>query len=104
DPLAFAKGFWHDRQPRKWQESILSYLTERLSNPVTRHQPIRIAVASGHGIGKSAFMGMVTTWAMSCQAYCRGTITAGSGRQLETKTRPEIGKWVRASLAADWFD
>ena len=104
DPLAFANGFWPERAPRQWQANILAYLTERLTNPATRHDHIQIAVSSGHGIGKSAFMGVITTWAMSCHAHCRGTITAGSGKQLETKTRPEIGKWIRASLAESWFD
>jgi hypothetical protein len=28
DPLGFAKGFWPDRTLRKWQEEILSHITE----------------------------------------------------------------------------
>lgn len=39
--------------PRKWQRTILRYIGEQLRDPTTRHQPIQIGVASGHGIGKA---------------------------------------------------
>jgi hypothetical protein len=104
DPLGFAKGFWPDRQLRAWQHEILSYLTERLSNPSTRHKLIRIAVASGNGIGKSALIGMILTWAMSTCAGCRCKVTAGKGEQLDTKTVPEVTSWFKGSLAGHWFD
>lgn len=39
--------------PRNWQADILGELTRRLKDPKTKHQPILIAVASGHGIGKA---------------------------------------------------
>jgi hypothetical protein len=104
DPLAFANGFWLDTQPRKWQGEIMAYLRDWLSNEETRTKVARIAVSSGHVIGKSAFMGMLTTWAMSTCALCKVLVTAGTGMQLSTKTVPEITKWVKNSLAAEWFD
>jgi len=42
-----------------------------LSNPETRFQPLMISVASGHGIGKSAEMGMILNWAMSTCEDCK---------------------------------
>jgi len=104
DPAAFARGFWPHTQPRKWQAEVLAYITEYLNNPATRFQPCKIAVSSGHGIGKSAFMGMITAWAQATKSGAKALITAGTGQQLSTKTVPEISKWVKSSLAADWFD
>jgi len=104
DPLAFAKGFWPENQPRKWQAEVLTAMTEHLSNPDTRFTPLRVSVSSGHGIGKSAFMGMAVSWALSTCAGAKGIITAGTGTQLATKTVPEITKWVKSSFAAPWFD
>jgi len=37
---------------RSWQDEMLHQIEEHLQNPLTRHMPLRIARASGHGIGK----------------------------------------------------
>jgi hypothetical protein len=64
---------------------------------------LRIAVASGHGIGKSALVGMMLTWAMSTCPETRIVVTANTEGQLRTKTWPEIAKWVRLASNADWW-
>lgn len=89
--------------PRAWQLDVLGIIGEHLSNPATRFTPLRIAVASGHGIGKSALVGMVTDWAMSTCAETRAVVTANTENQLRTKTWPEIGKWTRMLVNADWW-
>ncbi len=104
DPLAFTRGFWPETEPRKWQAEILGYMRDWLSNPETQFQPCRVAVASGHDVGKSALIAMIEHWAMSTCAGCKIVTTAGTGTQLATKTIPEASKWFRASLGADWFD
>ena len=111
DPVAFARAFWPwetDRLPstgpRPWQQEILDYIGNWLRTEETRHQPCKVAVSSGHGIGKSAFMGMLMNWAMSTAAGCRVVATAGTGMQLATKTVPEVSRWFRSSLGAHWFD
>lgn len=111
DPVGYSKAFWPwetdklpSPGPRVWQEEILGYIGKWLEDPATRHQPCRVAVSSGHGIGKSAFMGMLMNWAMSTSAGCRIVATAGTGMQLATKTVPEVSRWFRSSLASDWFD
>ena len=38
---------------REWQIDLLRVIGQHLSNPETRYVPLLIAVASGHGIGKS---------------------------------------------------
>lgn len=90
--------------PRDWQDDINTIIEQHLADPETRYQPLQISVASGHGIGKSAEMGMLSNWAMSCFADAKIVTTANTEGQLRTKTAPEIGKWFRMSLTAHWFD
>lgn len=90
--------------PRGWQSDVNRVIADHLADPETRFQPLRIAVASGHGIGKSAQMGMISNWAMSCHPKCRIIVTANTENQLRTKTSPEIGKWFNSSITAKWFD
>lgn len=66
--------------------------------------PIQIARSSGHGIGKSAAVGMLTQWLMSCWPDTRGLFTATTGAQLRTRTWPEIHKWNSRSLTGHWFE
>ncbi|RCL00930.1 MAG: hypothetical protein JSC189_001023 [Candidatus Tokpelaia sp. JSC189] len=89
---------------RGWQREICSVIGEHLKDEETRYQPLRIAVASGHGIGKSALMGIVSNWAMSCFGGARVLMTANTENQLRTKTSPEVGKWFSLSLTSHWFD
>lgn len=112
DPLDWAKRAWHWGHgelagysgPREWQADILQAIRDHLADPETRYDPIQIAVASGHGIGKSALMGMLSNWAMSCWVDAMIVTTANTDGQLRTKTAPEIGKWFRTSLTRDMFD
>ena len=90
--------------PRAWQSEAFSEIRDHLSNPDTRFMPLMIARASGHGIGKSAFIGMVTNWALSTCDDCKVVVTANTDTQLRTKTSPEIGKWARLAITSYWFD
>ncbi len=112
DPLAWSAFAWdwgHGELqdydgPREWQADIFKLIRDHLQNPETRFDPLQIAVASGHGIGKSASMGMLSNWAMSCWADAKIVTTANTDGQLRTKTAPEIGKWFRMSITGHWFD
>lgn len=112
DPLGFAYYCWPwgtgelsgFKGPRVWQANLMNDLGSHLRNPKTRHQPFRGAVASGHGIGKSAEVSMLIHWGMSTCEDCRVVVTANTEGQLRTKTWPELRKWHRMALNADWFD
>lgn len=111
DPLLWAETAWdwghgrlQDRDIRAWQADILDVIAQHLSNPETRYDPLKISVASGHGIGKSAAMGMISNWGMSCHPGCRIVVTANTEGQLRTKTSPEIAKWFSTSISAPAFD
>lgn len=90
--------------PRKWQEEILTSIRDHLSSPDTRFKPYRAAIASGHGIGKSALLAFLIEWGMATCSDCKVLVTAGTGTQLDTKTVPEVTKWFNLSLLRDWFD
>lgn len=89
--------------PRAWQQDVMEDIREHLENPDTRHQPLRIAVASGHGIGKSALIAMLAKWGLDTCEDCRIVLTANTETQLLTKTMPEIVKWHNLSITRDWF-
>jgi hypothetical protein len=89
--------------PRDWQCEQMEDIREHLSNPLTRYTPYRDATASGHGIGKSAEIGMIVAWAMDTCDDCRVVVTANTEPQIRTKLWPEIIKWRNLSIARDWW-
>jgi hypothetical protein len=111
DPLGFVNycypwgtGSLEKESVREWQKDVLSYIGERLKNPETRHTPIQIARASGHGIGKSSLIAMIDHWGKSTCDDCKVVITANTEQQMRTKTWPEILKWFNLSINKHWFN
>jgi hypothetical protein len=66
-------------------------------------KPIRRAVSSGHGIGKSVLSAWIIDWIMSTRPNCKGTVTANTFTQLETKTWATLQQWTRMCITAPWF-
>lgn len=90
--------------PRQWQSEINSIINKHLINPKTRFQPLLIAVASGHGIGKTAEISMLADWGISTCEDCKVLITANTDTQLRTKTMPEVTKWSQLMINTEWFE
>jgi len=65
--------------------------------------PIRRAVSSGHGIGKSVMVAWLVNWIMSTRPHAQGTVTANTYVQLESKTWAAIKRWTALSATAHWF-
>ncbi len=111
DPLFFSRvayewgvGDLKDAKgPRKWQAKKLDQIGQHLRNPETRFTPLLIGVASGHGIGKTGLISMITHWGMSTCVDCKVLITANTEKQLLTKTMPEVSKWFRLAFNKNWF-
>lgn len=111
DPLSFARYAygWGENElqrfaePKEWQCDIMQEVSKHLKNPETRFMPLQIAVASGHGIGKSALVGMMCHWANSTCEDTKIVVTANTDTQLRTKTMPEITKWHRLAINSHWF-
>lgn len=88
---------------RAWQEDIANTIGSHLKNPETRYKPLQIAVASGHGVGKSCLVSMLIDWALSTCVDTKIVVTANTENQLRTKTWPEVIKWFRNSINSHWF-
>ena len=89
--------------PRRWQRDVLREIGDHLGNPATRFQPLRVAVASGHGAGKSSMIAMIAAWALDTCPDARVVVTANTEGQLLTKTMPELLKWRQLAITRDWF-
>ena len=108
DPLGFVLAAfpWGEgeladhRGPDHWQTDVLTHIRDHMLPPV---QAIRQAVASGHGIGKSALVSWIILWALATRVDTRGIVTANTEAQLRTKTWAELAKWHRLSLCRHWF-
>ncbi|EPE5434172.1 terminase, partial [Escherichia coli] len=92
----------HATGPRQWQADAFREIRDHLQNPEARYQPLMLARASGHGIGKSAFISMLINWGMSTCEDCKVVVTANTDNQLRTKTWPEIIKWSNLAITKDW--
>ena len=90
-----------DPGPELWQREVLLHIGRSLGSV---SDAIRIAVASGHGVGKSALVAWIIVWALATFRDTRGIVTANTATQLKTKTWPELTKWLRLAVCADWFD
>jgi len=99
DPLGFVKYVFpwgrpgllaKHTGPDSWQEEFLADLgaevKARKFDGHTAVSPIRMAVASGHGIGKSTVSAWLAHWIMSTRPRAKGTMTANTAAQLQNKT------------------
>ena len=111
DPYAFVMGAfpWGDADsrikdfpdgPETWQKEILLQIKDGL---IDINKAIQLAVASGHGVGKTALVSWIILWAISTKPDTRGVVTANTETQLKTKTWAELGKWYHMFLAKDYF-
>ena len=101
-PLANYSG------PDEWQTLFLREIGREVAargfdgiHPVA---PIRMATASGHGIGKSTIVAWIVDWLMSTRPGALGTVTANTAVQLETKTWAQIKKWTALSINSHWWN
>jgi hypothetical protein len=105
DPYAFALGAfpWGEKDTvlennvlDPWQIWVLCEIRDRLLTP---DEAIQMAVASGHGIGKSALVAIIILWAFTTFPDTMGIVTANTETQLKTKTWSALGKWFNLC----WF-
>ena len=116
DPLAFVMFVYPWGQagtplenfsgPRKWQREVLTALKEHIkqNNGKIDFDTLRLAVASGRGIGKSALVSWLTIWMMSTRIGSTTIISANSESQLRSVTWAEITKWLAMSINSHWFE
>jgi hypothetical protein len=88
------------KAPEKWQREVLAAIRDGL--PL--HRAVRIACASGHGVGKTCLTSWIILWAMATCGDCRGILTASNEAQLFTRNRAELRKWYRLFRGRDFFE
>lgn len=81
-------------EPDKWQEEALNAI-------VTNS---RIAVASGHGVGKTALTSWLIHWYMATRPNPQVVVTANTKNQLDSKTWRELAKWNQRAVNGEWFN
>lgn len=116
DPFGFVmfafpwgvKGTRLEKQngPDDWQIEVLVTLGEMLKAGVGLKDalPVLLAVASGHGIGKTALIAWIILWFISTRQHPQIVVTAGKKDQLMGKTWRELAKWHRMAINAAWFE
>lgn len=110
DPIGFTRFMydWGHGQlaewegPDKWHQEVGQVIKDYLEGP--DELPLQIAVASGHGAAKTAFVGWLIHWFMSCRPHPQVVCTANTETQLNTKTWRELAKWHKLSANKEWFD
>jgi hypothetical protein len=120
DPLAFVMFVFPWGQPntplenhtgpRKWQLDALIQIRDHIkANNIKVTQGeipslMKMARASGRGIGKSAFLAWVALWLFSCLPSSTIVVSANTEQQLKSTTFPEIRKWATMSVNNRWYE
>lgn len=95
--------------PEPWQREELQALGEHIRRNRDlvalglQEEVWKSAYASGHGVGKSAFVAWLILFFMSTRVDTRGVVTASTQFQLEDKTWPELAKWFNLLINKHWF-
>lgn len=92
---------WQSDFLKRWSREIRARSFDPMSGASV--SAIMASVVSGRGPGKTALVGWIADFISSTRPMSKGTVTANTGPQLETKTWPEIVKWKRLGLTPHWF-
>ena len=100
----------HHHGPRQWQLEALQEMRDHIARNRNRTRQdltpelLKIAIASGRGIGKSAFLAWVALWLFSTVPSSTVIVSANTEQQLKSTTFPEIRKWATMAINANWFE
>jgi hypothetical protein len=107
DPLRFVETMFdwscaelNGAAPEPWQRQVL----EAIRGGLPLGKAVRLAVASGHGVGKTALVSWIVLWAISTCTDTRGILTASNEAQLATRNRAELRKWYRLFRGRTFFE
>jgi len=84
DPVLFVESML-GATPQRWQADALRAIA---SND-------RVAIRSGHGVGKTAFLSWLVLWWLLTRLPTKVVCTANTAHQLSDVLWSEIGKWHR---------
>ncbi|CAN5443642.1 terminase [soil metagenome] len=107
-PEAYRLSFDSEYGPDAWACELLETIGREERNRAFDGQhavpAIRVAVASGHGAGKSALTAWLCSFIMSTRPNARGVVTASTSPQLESKSWAAVASWSKRSMTGHWFD
>ena len=89
-----------------WQRETFDLIGSELKDRALKVKtgPVQIAIASGHGIGKTAGLSWLIEWFIATRPHPQIVCTSNTRQQLETKTWRELEKWRQLSLCGHWFE
>jgi len=91
--------------PDRWQTETLLTIQHAIERGIPLDSPsIRLAISSGHGIGKTALVSWLILWFISTRPRPQIVVTANTQTQLTTKTWRELAKWLEMAIHGDWFE
>lgn len=100
----------HHKGPRQWQRDALTQIQKHIQDNNTKQvhelkpELMKLARASGRGIGKSAFLAWIALWLFSCLPSSTVIVSANTEQQLKSTTFPEIRKWATMAINKRWFE
>jgi hypothetical protein len=99
-PLAKYKG------PRAWQRKVLRDIRDHIARNdyAAAYEVLRMAIASGRGIGKSALVSWLVLWMLTTRIGASVLISANSEAQLRSITWAEITKWLAMLISSHWWE
>ena len=84
DPVLFVEKVLN-ATPQKWQKKALRGIQKN----------DKVAIRSGHGVGKTAFQSWLILWWMLTHYPCKIAITGNTQHQLQDVLWTELDKWYR---------
>ena len=87
--------------PDEWQAWCLNEISAKR---LTMAEAVQVAVASGHGIGKTALVAWIIHWFISTRQNPQIVVTANTQNQLDNKTWRELARWWKISMHKEWFE
>lgn len=112
NPLKYVMGSWTwregelavERGPKPWQKQFLidlgKHIKARRFDGITPVAPIKMAISSGVGPGKTALLAWIFHFLLDTRPDCKCRVTANTNTQLDTATWAEIRKWGQWKLTA----
>ena len=85
DPVLFVQTILNV-EPYEWQKDALRAIANN----------DRVSIASGHGVGKTAFQSWLVLWWLCTHYPCKVAVTANTAHQLSDVLWTEIDKWARS--------
>lgn len=93
--------------PRRWQRDVLRLITKHIREnraPDAVLRALRMAIASGRGIGKSALVSWLILWMLTTRIGSTVIVSANSENQLRKVTWGELTKWATMVINAHWWE